>query len=108
MAEQFRGNLSLVLRTKAMEEFQQLQCPDRVVLLLGAGGVGKSSFVNFMAGERLTEVGNGFYGVTTKSAFWDIEIQGRRLRMIDLPGSFDPGRNKVQDLSDDGYVRIAS
>ena len=42
------------------------------------------------------------YGVTTKSAVWDIEIQGRRLRMIDLPGSFDPGRNKVQDLSDDG------
>ena len=102
MVEQFRENLSLVQRTKAMEEFQQLQCPARVVLLLGAGGVGKSSFVNFMAGERLTEVGNGFYGVTTKSAFWDIEIHGRRLRMIDLPGSFDPGRNKVQDLSDDG------
>ena len=99
---QFGDSLSLVQRTKAIEEFRKLDSSDRVILLFGGVGVGKSSFVNYVAGERWAEEGNGFYGITTNSACWDIEVQKRCLRMIDLPGSFDPGRNKVQDPSDHG------
>ena len=102
MATQFGDSLSLVQRAKAIEEFRKLNSSDRVILLFGGVGVGKSSFVNYVAGERRAEEGNGFYGITTNSACWDIEMEGRRLRMIDLPGSFDPSRNKVQDPSDHG------
>ena len=97
---QFGDSLSLMQR--AIEKFRKLDSSDRVILLFGGVGVGKSSFVNYVAGDRRAKEGNGFYGTTTNSAYWDIEMEGRRLRMIDLPGSFDPGRNKVQDPSDRG------
>lgn len=96
------GNLGFVQRTETIEKYNKVWSPDRAILLLGAAGAGKSSFVNFVAGEHRTEVGNGFYSITANSAFWDMNIGGQQLRMIDLPGSFDPGRNKVVDPSDDG------
>ena len=103
MDRQFSDKLTFVERSQAIEKCKKLKnSQHRVILFIGVVGAGKSSFVNFLAGERVAEVGNGFYAVTTESSCWDIEIQGRWLRVVDIPGSFDPLRNKVQDASDSG------
>ena len=101
MDRQFSDRLSFVERSQAIERSRELRNPNhRVTLLIGVVGAGKSSFVNFLAGERVVEVGNGFYAVTTESSCWDIEIKGRWLRVVDIPGSFDSARNRIQDVSD--------
>ena len=101
MNRTFSDKLSFSQRALAIERYQSLKSPNhRVLLLLGVVGAGKSSFVNFLAGDSLAKVGSGFYSVTTESSCKDIEIQGRWLRVVDTPGSFDPLRNKVQDVSD--------
>ena len=101
MDRQFSDRLSFVERSQAIERSTELKNPNHhVILLIGVVGAGKSSFVNFLAGERVAEVGNGFYAVTTETSSWDFEIQGRWFRVVDIPGSFDPLRNRVQDASD--------
>ena len=101
MDRKFSDKLTLAQRSLAIERYQSLKSPNhRVLLLLGVVGAGKSSFVNFLADESVAKVGSGFYGVTTESSCRDIEFQGRWLRVVDTPGSFDPLRNKVQDVSD--------
>ena len=103
MKRQFSGKLTFVQRSLSIERYQELKSPNhRAIFLIGVVGAEKSSFVNFLVGERVAEVGNGFYAVTTESRCWDIEIKGRWLRVVDIPGSFDPARNKVQDASDNG------
>lgn len=93
--------LSLEQRTGAIKSFQDMKSPNhRVILLLGPVGVGKSSFVNFVAGEPVAKVEAGLYSATTESTCCDIEIQGRCLRVVDIPGSFDHTRNYVKDISD--------
>ena len=101
MERQCSDRLSFVESSQAIERSRELKNPNhRVILLIGVVGAGKSSFVNFLAGERVAKVGNGFYAVTTETSSWDFEIQGRWLRVVDIPGSFDPLRNRVQDASD--------
>ena len=103
MDRQFSDRITFVQRSLAIEKSQKLKNPNhRVILLIGVVGAGKSSFVNFLAGERVTEVGNGFCAVTTESSCWDFKIQGRWLRVVDIPGSFDQARNGVHDVSDNG------
>lgn len=80
------------------------------ILLIGNPGMGKSTFINVVAGERISKATSSVEPVTTKAAYYDVKISGNAdigidndllkqdayIRFIDTPG-FD--RNKDIEIS---------
>lgn len=78
------------------------------ILLLGNPGMGKSTFINTIAGERVSKATSSVEPVTTKDAYYDIKILGNNdtnlgidndllkqeayIRFIDTPG-FDQNKD---------------
>ena len=72
------------------------------VLLIGNPGMGKSTFVNVIAGERISKATSSELPVTSKAAYYDVKIPGKNdneseinnnllkeeayIRFIDTPG----------------------
>ena len=46
------------------------------ILLIGNPGMGKSTFINVIAGERISKATSSVEPVTTKSAYYDVKIPG--------------------------------
>ena len=63
-------------------------CPEKVITVAVAGNPnsGKSTLINAMAGTRL-QVGN-WAGVTVEKKEAVLEYQGRKIRLVDLPGTY--------------------
>lgn len=80
------------------------------ILLIGNPGMGKSTFINVVAGERISKATSSVEPVTTKATYYDIKIPGNDdigidnnllkqdayIRFIDTPG-FD--QNKDVEIS---------
>ena len=92
---------------QVMENYKELSenDNDRVLLLLGQTGVGKSSFVNYLLKQTVTAEAGGYLACTKDSGFWDAEVSDghRLLRIVDTPGLFDPERNATR-TDDSRYV----
>lgn len=85
---------------EVMDDYKELseEDKDRVLLLLGQTGVGKSSFVNYVVKNNVSEEAGGYLACTKDSGFWDTRLNGhnRVLRLVDTPGLFDPERNPAR------------
>src|SRR6185369_6337767 len=57
-----------------------------VVAVAGNPNAGKSTLINAIAGSRL-HVGN-WPGVTVEKKEASFEVSGRRIRLVDLPGTY--------------------
>jgi len=56
------------------------------VMLTGDTGAGKSSACNFFFGRKVFEVGPRMSSVTPKSNSAEMEVNGRKLQLVDTPG----------------------
>jgi len=71
------------------------------VMLTGVTGAGKSSACNFLFGEKVFEVGMGMVSVTSKSAASEMEVNGKRVQLVDTPGfcdDFEKDEERVNEL----------
>lgn len=60
------------------------------IVLLGEIGVGKSSLVNLITGEKVAEISSDTIGCTKTTAEYTFEEKGRTFRLHDTPGLVDP------------------
>lgn len=66
---------------------------DRTVLVIGTTGSGKSTFGNFLLGEKKFKVRRGgFSSVTTSTEAHTVRLQDRILYFVDTPGFSDTDR----------------
>jgi len=56
---------------------------------MGASGAGKSSLINYLAGEKLALVGTGGESCTKKNMSYDITFKDKKLRIFDTQGFND-------------------
>ena len=60
------------------------------VLLIGTSGSGKSSLINYLAGDdNLAPVGNSGSSCTKDNMFYDVTFFNRKLRIFDTQGFND-------------------
>ena len=70
-------------------------------MLTGDTGAGKSSACNFFFGRKVFEVGPRMSSVTLKSNSAEMEVNGRKLQLVDTPGfcnNFDNDEERVNEL----------
>ena len=93
------------------------------ILLIGNPGMGKSTFINVVAGERISKATSSVEPVTSKAAYYDIKIPGNDnnhdmginnslmqgdayIRFIDTPG-FDTNKDvSIFEKFEEGKERI--
>ncbi len=66
-----------------------------VVVLAGRKNVGKSSVFNRLVGYRRSLVAN-YEGLTRDPVIFDTELEGRPVRLVDLPGYFVKPENDIE------------
>jgi len=66
------------------------------VILVGAPGAGKSTFINILNGERISKSSASLDSVTTKSSIYDIK----------LPGKENTLQLTTDELKEEAYIRI--
>ncbi|GLB39698.1 putative 50S ribosome-binding GTPase [Lyophyllum shimeji] len=72
---------------------------DLVILVMGATGAGKSTFINTVLGQRdRMPVGRGLTSGTANIDYGVIKLSGRRVFMVDTPGFDDTYRSDVEIL----------
>ena len=81
----------------------QLTCTPNV-LVVGETGVGKSSVINLIAGEKLADVSSSASGCTMEATSYDIvlsdkEGHGHHIRLFDTVGLNEPSLSKNDYLS---------
>ncbi|KAF9971439.1 hypothetical protein BGZ73_005629 [Actinomortierella ambigua] len=78
------------------------------VLLIGNTGVGKSHLLNSIGGNFLSDF-SIVEGLTTKSTYCDVNIEGATVRLIDTPGLLEATDEKVarnaKAITDALYMR---
>ena len=67
------------------------------ILLIGNTGVGKSTFINVIAGERISKATSSLEPVTTKAAYYDVKIPGNNNSETEINHSL---------LKADAYIRF--
>jgi predicted GTPase len=58
-------------------------------LLIGTSGAGKSSLINYLAGETLAKVGDTGNACTDKSESFKVTLANKKLNIIDTQGFND-------------------
>ena len=66
------------------------------IILIGAPGAGKSTFINILNGERISKSSASLDSVTTKASFYDIK----------LPGKDNTIQSNTDELKEEAYIRI--
>ena len=56
---------------------------------MGASGAGKSSLINYLAGDKLALVGEGGVSCTKDNMSYDIPFKDKKLRIFDTQGFND-------------------
>ncbi|XP_071690056.1 translocase of chloroplast 34-like [Rutidosis leptorrhynchoides] len=104
MAREWSGiqQLPVATQTKLLEllgEFKEKERQSLTVLVMGKGGVGKSSTVNSILGERAVPV-SAFQSDVPRPVMVSRERSGFTLNIIDTPGIVEGGyvNNQVLDL----------
>ena len=69
------------------------------ILLIGNPGTGKSTFINVIAGERISKATSSVEPVTTKAAFYDVKILGSEVENNDMEINNDL-------LKQEAYIRF--
>ena len=71
------------------------------ILLIGNPGMGKSTFINVIAGERISKATSSVEPVTTKEAYYDVKIPGN-------PVNINVNNNGINNslLNTDAYIRF--
>jgi predicted GTPase len=58
-------------------------------LLIGTSGSGKSSLINYLAGEDLADVGHSGSSCTKDNMFYEVAFLNKKLRIFDTQGFND-------------------
>ena len=58
-------------------------------MLIGTSGAGKSSLINFLAGETVAKVGDAGNACTNKSESYKVTLGNKKLNIIDTQGFND-------------------
>ena len=58
-------------------------------MLIGGSGAGKSSLVNYLAGDKLALVGDGGVSCTKENMSYDVPFKDKKLRIFDTQGFND-------------------
>ena len=66
-----------------IEEPQELGEKALNVLLIGTTGAGKSSLVNYLAGDNRAPVGNSGSSCTKENTFYEVTLLNKKLRIFD-------------------------
>ena len=54
------------------------------ILLIGNPGMGKSTFINVIAGERISKATSSVEPVTSKAAYYDVKIPGKNEQIKEI------------------------
>ncbi|KPM46150.1 hypothetical protein AK830_g255 [Neonectria ditissima] len=76
----------------------KLRPADRIFLVMGLTGAGKSTFVGRCTGNDVV-VGHGLHSCTKSIGVFDFELEGRRVYLVDTPGFNDTDRSDTETLS---------
>lgn len=67
------------------------------IILVGSPGVGKSTFINIINGERISKASDSDEPVTSKSAFYDVKIPGKENSEIQMDN---------EELKQEAFIRF--
>ncbi|WP_237214782.1 GTPase family protein, partial [Falsiroseomonas oryziterrae] len=70
-----------------------------VLWLLGKTGVGKTSIVAALTGDKAAEVGAGFAPCTRTARVFDLPAEAPLLRFLDTRGLEEPGYDAAEDIA---------
>ncbi|KDQ53049.1 hypothetical protein JAAARDRAFT_39764 [Jaapia argillacea MUCL 33604] len=86
-------------RSPAHQQQLTLAKDEVLIMVMGATGVGKSSFINLVSSSNL-RVSNGLESCTDRIEYSrSVSIRGRRVRLIDTPGFDDSQRSDADVLN---------
>jgi predicted GTPase len=74
-------------------------------LLIGVSGSGKSSLINYLAGETIAEVGDSGSSCTKNNIFYEVTLLNKKLRIFDTQG-FNDTEKSFTDSNGDVASRI--
>ncbi|XEV01460.1 hypothetical protein FSHL1_006747 [Fusarium sambucinum] len=75
----------------------KLETRDRLFLVMGMTGAGKSTFIGECTGNDVT-VGHGLYSCTQGIDVFSFTTSGRTIYLVDTPGFNDPDRSDTETL----------
>lgn len=68
---------------------EQTSSTNKVVVIMGEVGAGKSTFANMLTGKNLADIGDDPDGVTKEIKTYYANIHGQEVLVADLPGFGD-------------------
>ena len=86
------------------ESFKMDEINDKVAILLGKTGIGKSSFINSITNQNKCRIGNESKACTTKIHCVDISKNGLNFYFVDTPG-LDDGEGDEKNIKQLGDIR---
>lgn len=86
------------------EKFKMDEVKDKISILLGQTGAGKSTFINAITEKKNCKIGNGTESCTSKIQQSDKNVDGYNYYFVDTPG-LDDGKGDDENIAQLGNIK---